>query len=79
MHSAQRRNLSAFDARSVMLFAALTVGGSLAQAQNFPSAARSQSMAAATQPAPGKARPPDHNASRTPEPGAEQDTRQRIR
>jgi hypothetical protein len=29
----QRRPLSSFDARSVMLFAALTVGGALAQAQ----------------------------------------------
>lgn len=32
----QRRTRSAFDARSVMLFAALTVGGALAQAQTSP-------------------------------------------
>lgn len=32
----QRRSLSWFDARSVMLFAALTVGGALAQAQTSP-------------------------------------------
>ncbi|MHA7599994.1 hypothetical protein ACX12L_08630 [Alicycliphilus sp. T452] len=34
----QRRPLSSFDARSVMLFAALTVGGALAQAQPSPTA-----------------------------------------
>lgn len=32
----QRQLLSSFDARSVMLFAALTVGGALAQAQAQP-------------------------------------------
>lgn len=32
----QRHPLSPFDARSVMLFAALTVGGALAQAQAAP-------------------------------------------
>jgi len=35
----QRRPISPFDARSVMLFAALTMGGALAQAQNSPAPA----------------------------------------
>ncbi len=35
----QRRPISPFDARSVMLFAALTMGGGLAQAQTSPAQA----------------------------------------
>lgn len=35
----QRRTLSPFDARSVLLFAALTMGGALAQAQTSPAPA----------------------------------------
>ena len=50
----QRRTLPAFDARSVMLFAALTVGGTLAQAQTAPSNARSNAPVNATSPAPAK-------------------------
>lgn len=34
--SKQRRPISPFDARSVLLFAALTMGGALAQAQTSP-------------------------------------------
>ena len=40
-HTPQRRTLPSFDARSVMLFAALTVGGAAAQAQT-PSAPSAQ-------------------------------------
>ncbi len=48
----QRRSLSVFDTRSVMLFAALTVGGSLAQAQTpqQPSAPKFQVGPSARQP-----------------------------
>lgn len=46
----QRRSLCAFDARSVMLFAALTVGGALAQFPPAPQVqSRSQVSASRTQ------------------------------
>lgn len=46
----QRRSLCAFDARSVMLFAALTVGGALAQFPPDPQVqSRSQVSASRTQ------------------------------
>lgn len=55
----QRRPLSSFDARSVMLFAALTVGGALAQAQTS-----SPSPAAQARYQAGPSRtPPEPNAA----------------
>ena len=47
----QRRTLYPFDARSVMLFAALTMGGALAQAQTAPSASPQSRHLAGSSPA----------------------------
>ena len=47
----QRRTLYPFDARSVMLFAALTMGGALAQAQSAPSASPQPRHLAGSSPA----------------------------
>lgn len=55
----QRRPLPSFDARSVMLFAALTVGGALAQAQASSPAPAAQ---ARYQAGPSRT-PPESNAT----------------
>jgi hypothetical protein len=54
MPQAKQRPLSSFDARSVMLFAAITVGGGFAQAQPAPSTARLNAPVNATSPASAK-------------------------
>jgi hypothetical protein len=48
----QRRPISPFDARSVMLFAALTMGGALAQAQTSSTPAAQSKHQASRSPAP---------------------------
>jgi len=48
----QRRPLSSFDARSVLLFAALTAGGALAQAQTSPTTSAPLQYRAGPGPAP---------------------------
>ena len=54
-HTPQRRTLPSFDARSVMLFAALTMGGAMAQAQT--PAAPSAQPRYQTGPGPGTSQP----------------------
>ncbi|GAD22699.1 EF-hand domain-containing protein [Acidovorax sp. MR-S7] len=54
MPQAKQRPLSSFDARSVMLFAAITVGGGLAQAQTAPTTTRPNAPVKAASPAAAK-------------------------